>query len=249
MTATSRQRAVREDHLRNHERLLEAAITLFDEEGPTAPLHRIAKRAGVSEASLYRHFSGRDELVYRVYDRHATMLEEVAVDALEQHAAKAAGVRLEQLCTALITTMVRHPSYTALTLWALRTPPPQSHRRGLCKRGESARSELSRRRGARNRHHPRRHHRPHRHGRLDRATTATHGRWLVAPTARNWSERVHPSGGKGGRADGGRTRKLDKSLTLSVELPSSRDGASLGQPHGEMNEEPWVNCTPRSRAS
>ena len=126
MTATSRQRAVREDHLRNHERLLAAAITLFDEEGPTAPLHRIAKHAGVSEASLYRHFSGRDELVYRVYDRHATMLEEVAVDALEQHAAEAAGVRLEQLCTALITTMVRHPSYTALTLWALRTHPPRA---------------------------------------------------------------------------------------------------------------------------
>lgn len=56
----------RADARRNYERLLAAASDLFAERGPEAPLDEIAKRAGVGNATLYRHFPTRRDLLVAV---------------------------------------------------------------------------------------------------------------------------------------------------------------------------------------
>ncbi|MBO0873803.1 MAG: TetR/AcrR family transcriptional regulator [Pseudonocardia sp.] len=56
----------RSDARRNYQRLLAAAGDLFSERGPDAPLDEIAKRAGVGNATLYRHFPTRRDLLVAV---------------------------------------------------------------------------------------------------------------------------------------------------------------------------------------
>ncbi|WP_433918122.1 TetR/AcrR family transcriptional regulator [Streptomyces canus] len=53
----------RRDARRNRELLVEAAHEVFTEQGLEAPLDVIARRAGVGNATLYRHFPSRAALV------------------------------------------------------------------------------------------------------------------------------------------------------------------------------------------
>ncbi|MCQ6555698.1 TetR/AcrR family transcriptional regulator [Streptomyces sp. C10-9-1] len=62
-TRTPRPRA---DALRNRERIVSAAREMFVEHGPQVPLDEIARRAGVGNATLYRHFPERSDLVREV---------------------------------------------------------------------------------------------------------------------------------------------------------------------------------------
>lgn len=55
-----RQRA---DASRNFDRIIAAASELFVEQGAEVPLDEIAQRAGVGNATLYRHFANRRELI------------------------------------------------------------------------------------------------------------------------------------------------------------------------------------------
>jgi AcrR family transcriptional regulator len=57
----------RADARRNYELLLSAAKEVFDEHGADAPLDDIARRAGVGNATMYRHFPTRRELIIAVY--------------------------------------------------------------------------------------------------------------------------------------------------------------------------------------
>ncbi|MET8665011.1 helix-turn-helix domain-containing protein [Streptomyces tendae] len=57
----------RRDARRNRELLLEAAHEVFTEQGLDAPLDVIARRAGVGNATLYRHFPTRAALVDAVF--------------------------------------------------------------------------------------------------------------------------------------------------------------------------------------
>jgi AcrR family transcriptional regulator len=57
----------RADARRNYDRVLAAAQEVFGELGVTAPLDEIARRAGVGNATMYRHFPTRRELVIAVY--------------------------------------------------------------------------------------------------------------------------------------------------------------------------------------
>jgi AcrR family transcriptional regulator len=60
-------RARRSDARDNRALLLAAARAVFAEDGPDAPLDRIARRAGIGNATMYRHFSSRRELLIAVY--------------------------------------------------------------------------------------------------------------------------------------------------------------------------------------
>jgi AcrR family transcriptional regulator len=64
----------RADARRNRERLLAAAREVFDEQGVGAPLDEIARRAGVGNATMYRHFANRRELALAVYADEVTAL-------------------------------------------------------------------------------------------------------------------------------------------------------------------------------
>ena len=61
-----RARALRVDALRNRERIVAAARDLFTEVGSQAPIDEVARRAGIGNATVYRHFPDRDALVLAV---------------------------------------------------------------------------------------------------------------------------------------------------------------------------------------
>ncbi|MEU9705274.1 TetR/AcrR family transcriptional regulator [Streptomyces sp. NPDC047981] len=56
----------RADALRNRERIVTAAREMFVEFGPQVPLDEVARRAGVGNATLYRNFPERNDLVREV---------------------------------------------------------------------------------------------------------------------------------------------------------------------------------------
>src|SRR3954452_12698457 len=69
---------LRADAARNREAIVEAARAVFAEQGLDAPLDEIAKRAGTGNATLYRRFPTRSDLVAAVFaERMAAHVEAV----------------------------------------------------------------------------------------------------------------------------------------------------------------------------
>jgi len=60
------QPRLRADALRNRERIIAAARETLVEHGADVHLDEIARRAGVGNATLYRHFADRHELIHHV---------------------------------------------------------------------------------------------------------------------------------------------------------------------------------------
>jgi AcrR family transcriptional regulator len=60
-------RKPRADAKRNRERIVEVAKEVFTRDGAAASLDDIARRSGVGNATLYRHFPTRDDLIEAVY--------------------------------------------------------------------------------------------------------------------------------------------------------------------------------------
>jgi AcrR family transcriptional regulator len=71
-------RKPRADAARNHERVLEAAKTVFSAGGPEASLEAVARSAGVGIGTLYRHFPTREALFEAVYRREVQQLADLA---------------------------------------------------------------------------------------------------------------------------------------------------------------------------
>jgi AcrR family transcriptional regulator len=74
----SASRKPRADALRNRDRLLEAARTVFSAGGPDASLEAVARKAGVGIGTLYRHFPTREALFEAVYRHEVQQLAELA---------------------------------------------------------------------------------------------------------------------------------------------------------------------------
>src|SRR3954467_14909498 len=69
---------LRADAARNRAAIVEAARAVFAEQGLDAPLDEIAKRAGTGNATLYRRFPARSDLVAAVFaERMAAHVEAV----------------------------------------------------------------------------------------------------------------------------------------------------------------------------
>lgn len=62
----------------NRRALISAAREVFAEDGLNAPLSAVAKRAGVGQGSLYRHFPDRIALAVAVFDENVEALESLA---------------------------------------------------------------------------------------------------------------------------------------------------------------------------
>lgn len=61
----------RSDARRNHDALVAAAAAVFAEEGVDAPLDKVARRAGIGNATMYRNFPTREALLEAVlHDVH-----------------------------------------------------------------------------------------------------------------------------------------------------------------------------------
>jgi AcrR family transcriptional regulator len=70
----------RSDARRNREAILAAALEALTQ-APDASLNAIARRAGVANATLYRHFPSREDLVLATYEHEVGQVVEAA-DAL-----------------------------------------------------------------------------------------------------------------------------------------------------------------------
>ena len=62
----------------NRRALIDAARDVFADAGYTAPLSAVARKAGVGQGSLYRHFPDRVALAVAVFDDNLADLESVA---------------------------------------------------------------------------------------------------------------------------------------------------------------------------
>lgn len=65
-TATAEPTSLRADARRNRERVLEAADDVFSELGPGASTEEVARRAGVSIGTVFRHFPKKEALIEAV---------------------------------------------------------------------------------------------------------------------------------------------------------------------------------------
>lgn len=101
---------MRADASRNRERIVAAAREAFVEYGAEVTLDQIARRAGVGNATMYRHFADRAELnrqvVLEVLDRVVDLAESAPADpdpfqALRRFVHGAAAERVGALCTTL----------------------------------------------------------------------------------------------------------------------------------------------------
>ncbi|MFG2194462.1 TetR/AcrR family transcriptional regulator [Streptomyces sp. NPDC048639] len=107
-TVKSHEPRLRADALRNRERIISAAREMFVEQGADVPMDEVARRAGIGNATLYRHFPDRHELIHRVslhvmeriIDRaEAALTEESdAFEALRRFVHAAADERIGALC-------------------------------------------------------------------------------------------------------------------------------------------------------
>lgn len=114
MAGTGTAPRMRADATRNRERIVAAAREAFVLHGADAPLDEIARRAGVGNATLYRHFPDRDALVRdvalavmdRVADRARAALDESEggddpFEALRRFVLGAVEERIGALCSML----------------------------------------------------------------------------------------------------------------------------------------------------
>lgn len=63
---------------RNRAALISAARAIYAEQGLDAPLSAIARRAGVGQGSLYRHFPDRDAVAAAVLEENVRQIEQAA---------------------------------------------------------------------------------------------------------------------------------------------------------------------------
>jgi AcrR family transcriptional regulator len=87
------KRKPRADAIRNRERVLEAAKSVFSQGGPEASLEAVARRAGVGIGTLYRHFPTREDLYEAVYRREVEQLVELAKHLVETENAPVEALR------------------------------------------------------------------------------------------------------------------------------------------------------------
>jgi AcrR family transcriptional regulator len=103
----------RSDAERNREAILIAALDALTESADVS-LNAIAKRANVANATLYRHFPTREQLVLEVYGQEVRQLVNAADELLEERSPSAA---LEQWVARLAQyAMTKHGLASALQM-------------------------------------------------------------------------------------------------------------------------------------
>jgi len=106
------------------EALLNAALRLISEVGPTAfTLREVARRAGVSHNAPYRHFRDRDELMAAVATQGYSELTQAMLDAVEQE--PGALERLQRAGLAYVKFALRRPEHFTVMFDAPASKPSQ----------------------------------------------------------------------------------------------------------------------------
>ena len=81
-TTEASARELRADAQRNRERIVAAAIEVFAESGLDASTAEIAQRAGVGEATLFRRFPSKGDLIQAIVETQMESVIEIATDCL-----------------------------------------------------------------------------------------------------------------------------------------------------------------------
>jgi AcrR family transcriptional regulator len=115
---------VRADGRRSHDHLLTAARATFAEYGTDASLREVARRAGVSIATLYRHFPTREALLEALLRHGFDMLHARAVDL---RTAADPGQALTVWIGELAAASTRYNGMPASVMGALRDPGSVLH--------------------------------------------------------------------------------------------------------------------------
>jgi AcrR family transcriptional regulator len=110
---------MRADARRSHERILAAAAEIFAEQGTGAALDDIAKRAGTGNATLYRHFPDRSDLVQALLTGRYDDLRETAERDLDNPDPLAA---LNGWLRSFITHVTTYRGLAASVLNVMRDP-------------------------------------------------------------------------------------------------------------------------------
>jgi AcrR family transcriptional regulator len=106
------------------EALLNAALRLISEVGPTAfTLREVARRAGVSHNAPYRHFRDRDELMAAVSIQGYGELTQAMLEAAEQEPDALA--RLKQAGLAYVKFALRRPEHFTVMFDAPASKPSE----------------------------------------------------------------------------------------------------------------------------
>jgi AcrR family transcriptional regulator len=98
------RKPLRADAQRNYDKIVETARVLFREKGADASLDEIAKRAGVGQGTLYRHFPTRDALIDAVMKDWVDRVHGDAEQVLD------AGLGVRETLTTWLDKLVEHMS-------------------------------------------------------------------------------------------------------------------------------------------
>jgi AcrR family transcriptional regulator len=125
----------------NRSALIEAAREVFGEQGVAAPLSAVAKRAGVGQGSLYRHFPDRISLALAAFDDNMTEIEALAAlpgTTLRSLLARITELTIESVAFVDLlfagTTDPRLDALTGRLREALREPLRAARRNGAVRR-------------------------------------------------------------------------------------------------------------------
>ncbi|MEV7427527.1 helix-turn-helix domain-containing protein [Streptomyces sp. NPDC091212] len=129
--AAAPSRTLRADAERNRARLVEAARSVFAENGIESPLENIAERAGVGIATLYRRFPTREELIAATYE---AKLAEIADITEEASRAPDAWTGFRDCIEHFCATQAENQGFTSAVIMTLPVPAEVSvHRERLRK--------------------------------------------------------------------------------------------------------------------
>jgi AcrR family transcriptional regulator len=126
---------MRADARRSRERLLAAAAEVFAEHGTSAAMDDIAKRAGIGNATLYRHFPARQDLVQALLADRYDELRATAERLLDDPAPQAALVCWLQ---SLIARFTAYRGLAASVMDVIRDPETELSASCQAMRGAAA---------------------------------------------------------------------------------------------------------------
>ncbi|MEM8707753.1 MAG: TetR/AcrR family transcriptional regulator [Actinomycetota bacterium] len=108
------------------QRILDVTAALVLEHGVAGVAQRqIAERVGIKAASLYHHFSSKNEIVEAVFRRGIDVMEQAWDDAAESTADASPRARLAAHVRAHLSALFENGPYTAAHVTAFRTAPAE----------------------------------------------------------------------------------------------------------------------------
>jgi AcrR family transcriptional regulator len=102
---------------RQRQRLLRAAADEFAERGYAgASSESISKRAGMSKATFYEHFSNKEECILALFDRAGEVIVTGMADAAREVGPNDARERMRAATRAFLTVLFDHPEFAQTLL-------------------------------------------------------------------------------------------------------------------------------------